>query len=343
MLEIIRSLLLPQAMRYLRLSYTCVFYINLFILVTGQVFALKDIWIIGDDFIHDIFGALPTLKLEAKSAKTPQPYLYDNYNVYCFTANPLSDVRNVMTRLVNSFVKALNDATKIPRLVLIVPDEDLFAFIGNETENMRLTCEFVFNWILTQFSRAIEAKKDEFSRRKPGALTVGEPKFIWIKMIKHDLNCAGIECLHHQFNLAMEDCLADRNHHYIMDVSHTLDDASWFDNRGNLNGRGKSHFWRKVDGLIEQFDKQSISLKPIKADSFRSVHRSGHHHMSTSSRSTFLPRIRRHSSVRFRRRGCGRGRGNSFNVHLNCRFFQTPSKQQPRMLHSQPVDDHHEY
>ena len=80
-----------------------------FVFISGLIDAIKDLWIIGDKFIHGTFHTLQKIQRENKLAKRREFYIYEEYNVCCFTANPLSNVHNTAARILNSLIKALND------------------------------------------------------------------------------------------------------------------------------------------------------------------------------------------------------------------------------------------
>ena len=61
----------------------------------------------------------------------------------------------------------------------------------------------------------------------------------------------------------MEDNITGLEGHFIASINRAMNDASLFDDRNNLTSAGKSTFWCTLDGLIEQFDKKQISLKPL--------------------------------------------------------------------------------
>ena len=100
------------------------------LLAAGVVMAIKDTWFVGDQFINDTFHAFPAMYNESKLAKTRKPYLYDYYNVKCFSTNLLSTVRNILAHLVNALIKALNNNDKIPRFIIVVPDSDIICSIN---------------------------------------------------------------------------------------------------------------------------------------------------------------------------------------------------------------------
>ena len=94
------------------------------------------------------------LTRQQRTPKNRLPYIYDMYNIRCFTANPLSEVRNVAARLVNALIKALNDAEKLPKMVLILPDWDLLRFVNYTDRNAEVVLEEMLNWIINNMKRA---------------------------------------------------------------------------------------------------------------------------------------------------------------------------------------------
>ena len=249
------------------LSFSCVYH---FFNAETVVTAWKDAWIIGDEFVHEIYHALQQMNTESRVAKTSPPYLYDMYNVRCFTANPLSEIKNVATRLVNTLIKALNGSEKLPRIILIAPDWDLIRFINHDGAAAEIIFKEVINWIITNMKCAMESKKDFLLKKKAGAVAEGEPKTIWIKMINRFGNelhtTLSIKALSNKgkFNRVLEDALADQSGHYVMDVNVAVNEGCYFTVDSQLNAAGRIKYWREVNEQVKLFDFRKLSLKPLK-------------------------------------------------------------------------------
>ena len=171
-----------------------------------------------------------------------------------------------MTKIVNSLVKALNDAVLLPRIILVIPDDDLLHEIGKlrvGTEAM-IIIEKVVSWVMTEMEHAIQSKKEELRKKKPGSITTGEPKVIWIKMIKRYNACNNLMQVRNTYNEIVEKCLLNKTGHYIMDVIDKMTDQSYFlpQTPYSLTNDGKARYWREVDFQLENFDDQKLSLKP---------------------------------------------------------------------------------
>ena len=230
---------------------------------------MNNLWLIGDIFLNEIFHALPQIKNEARSAKSGEiPYIYDYYNISCFTPNPQTLVKNVLARMVNCFIKALNDTVVLPRMVIFLPDWDLIRFMKKgvtDEEEVQEKMRKGTKWVVTQVIRVLEIKKDDMKIKKPGAVASSEPKVLWIKMFNRvNGNGHGSTLSWKAFyNNILEDSLTGKQNMFIGDVNKAMMDASLFDRNNRLNGFGRVRFWSEIDKLVERFDKKVFSLKPV--------------------------------------------------------------------------------
>ena len=151
--------------------------------LTGDVKSINNLWLIRDQFLNDIFHALPSLHHSAQASKQQIPFVYDFYNVMCYTPNPNSLIKNVLARLANCLIKVLNDSLKMPRIIIVIPDVDILKFIAAKfgLESIKSMISAASSWVINQFQHAIEAKKE--GRRKIGAIIGSEPKIVWVKAL----------------------------------------------------------------------------------------------------------------------------------------------------------------
>ena len=59
-------------------------------MLTDNIEALKDCWLVGDEFLMRQFAGFQALKTSASIKKIRYPYLYEHYNIRCYYQNPLS-------------------------------------------------------------------------------------------------------------------------------------------------------------------------------------------------------------------------------------------------------------
>ena len=154
--------------------------------ISGTVAALRDLWIIGDKFLFDIFPTLPELKSQAVDTGNEvkaKLYFYEYFNVFCFTANPLSINNSPLARIYNSLLKGLNESVKLPRVVMFVLDGDLIESIDYHTSGKSHVIDSSWQWLVSNVEKAIAVKKEELKDKQPGLIAVNEPKTLWVKMI----------------------------------------------------------------------------------------------------------------------------------------------------------------
>ena len=238
--------------------------LHLFILIVAKILAWKDFWIVGDDFAWKIYDALQRLHTEAATARSAVPYIYEFYNVECYTVNREALCNNVMANLINAVLKGLNDKILLPLFILVVPDYDLVKYFNHFVFGVSLIAGKCLNYVINEIDRAIESRKDALRRRKPGAVSAAEPKVIWVKMInRYFLNDSRCMEVRGKFNRCLENILANKRNHYIIDVSKHVYFSDMFYPNGDLNPKGKTEFWSQVDAQLEAFDKQKLSLRPV--------------------------------------------------------------------------------
>ena len=220
-----------------------------------------------------MFHTLPVLKNEARTARKDVPYIYEYYNISCFTPNLQTLLHNTLARMVNCLVKAYNDATTLPRLILMIPDWDIIRFVHKyikseniyEDAEIELAIKKALQLLVNQLDRATDTEKDNMVRKKPGLVVSHQPRFIWLKMINR-VNGNGkgnILSFRPVFNADLENILSDRTtDHLIADLSQAMMDASLFDRHNNLNAFGRVKFWEELDKLLEKYDKRAVHLKP---------------------------------------------------------------------------------
>ena len=260
------------------------------------------------------------MKRRATAAKTPLPYIYDYFNVSCFTSSPNSLTTDILTRIMNCFIKALNDALKLPRLVVVIQDWDLLQFVNYFTKGVRAVNNEAVKWVINHMIRAVDAKIDNLVCSKPGSIIYNEPKFIWIKMM-HRLNATcPVLAFNTNFNDVLENTLAGKSNHFLMDVDAAMSDTSMFDIRNfHLNDYGGPEFWLKVDKQIEKFEKKRISLRPA-AHTISSTTQPDKygHTISESARfkSTHSPRHHRRPRHRTYHRGDSQPKSDYNNSHF---------------------------
>ena len=144
------------------------------------------------------------MKAYAVRAGKQLPFIYDHYNIQCKVPDIASKMRNSLGRMVNCLIEALNEKDRIPRLIILIPDWDIVKDINHYKFGISFMLGRSMNGLCQEFEKLLEIKVEELYKRKKGAIVAGEPKFIWVKMVKRPVKTEEMRT-RHKFNDAMND------------------------------------------------------------------------------------------------------------------------------------------
>ena len=88
---------------------------------------------------------------------------------------------------------------------------------------------------MNQIDRAIEIGKDHLQSKNMGSIAANEPRIVWIKGLGQLLS-ADEARIKFKFNSELEEILATKKQHYIMDVQRALSNVMDFNHFGTLTG-----------------------------------------------------------------------------------------------------------
>ena len=239
------------------------------LIIADNVKALKDCWLIGDNFLADIFPTLQRIKSDTPIKQKQAPYIYDYYNIFSWTS-PLSDERSTPARILNSFTEGLNKIHRLPKYVLVLSDKDILDGL-QYNKNLSSNIEYQLSWLVQNISKLITRRCDDLKDKRPGALTTSfEPMVVWVKCINrpdratNDDQYIKAANMSKVFNHILEETICCENYMYILDIE-SLDDtqSSYFKTNGRLADSGKEQYWKELDFKMKKFDRRQMDLKPI--------------------------------------------------------------------------------
>ena len=231
--------------------------------------AVKDVWIVGDQFLKNHYHAFPMMRDKAIQAKNQPPYLFRYYNMKPYYSTSLTSKNNAFLRFEETVDEALEECDKLPRFIVIIIDKDLLesacSVLNNYVppEEMDPGIEKIIKWMTSYVDRSVSLLKTDMYHKKPGSATAAEPKYIWLKMLprKHQhVNKA--EFFRYRFNEILENRIASKTSNYILDVGYIVKHDS-FNKDAYLRADDTIEFWNKVDKQLEKFDKKKIGLIPV--------------------------------------------------------------------------------
>ena len=152
-------------------------------LILGTITAIQDAWLVGDNFLREMYSTFTDKRTLATINRHRPPYLYEFYNVFGYFQNKQIMLTGVI-RIFNSLVEGLNARIKLPKYVILIIDRHMI----KQTAVLDPTDRYVYDTYLKFLIKHMEnyCKRKEMSRsdKKPGSVLSGNPKFVWVKMLK---------------------------------------------------------------------------------------------------------------------------------------------------------------
>ena len=107
-------------------------------------------------FVNKTYSMLPEFDEKAVAVKTDRPFVYQYYNVKCYTANPHTKTSEVPARIINSVIKAMNDRNRLPRILVIIPDWDVVKYVNYFNFGFREIAEAIVEWMAASVTKSID-------------------------------------------------------------------------------------------------------------------------------------------------------------------------------------------
>ena len=154
-----------------------------------------------------------------------------------------------------------------------MPDRDILMSLIDKYIEPSFVMGSTLHYMIKQVDIFIARRIQDVQEKKPGALTQGHLKVIWICMIRRlyagrTTKQQRVVALRGKFNLILEERLLDGNAdtHRIMSIKVGLEG---FDQSGNLTSSGKEDMWKEINRGMKKYDIKLLPRQPGK-DRFRS-------------------------------------------------------------------------
>ena len=210
-------------------------------LFIGFVPAYENIWILGDSFMAQTYGR------HFQQNESREFFMKQNFNVFMYDRFNLESGSNILSRLRNSLIDAMNDRIILPKLIIIVPDYDIVRELKHERYGISMALGKILDHIVNEMKRLIEARKDQLG---PKSKKFGYPHVLWIEPPLHK-NFTKND-YRRKFNENLESILKLHT-----GVSYLKLKDRWDYKRDQLSvgnkitGEGLNCYWEAIDGAIK--------------------------------------------------------------------------------------------
>ena len=161
----------------------------------------------------------------------------------------------------NSLITAFNENARqpMPRLILIVIEEEFFRMINHIDYGVSLMIGKCLEWMISTIERIVRVRKIDVFHQRKGAVIYFEPKIVWLKMMEIEPQNNSMKgVLVKKFNSILEQCLARSEIRFMM--RNIRYHRNLFDHNQRLTHEGRIEFWRHVSETIKEFDAQKEEL-----------------------------------------------------------------------------------
>ena len=166
-------------------------------------------------------------------------------------ASKLSTDKIPMSRLRNSLVKAINERDKLPKLIIVLLDNEWLGYVDIIDRSLK--------WFIAKLDRYIRTRKEMLPSR---CLKDDQPYFIIVKQtpIRNWLDPARIyRDDWRDINTALESTLANYHNFLAINLNAILPtDDAYFTARADLTARGQSVYWDYLNTKIRDLEANNM-------------------------------------------------------------------------------------
>ena len=189
--------------------------------------------------------------------------------------------RNILSRLYNALVDGINRYNQLPRIIVIILDDDFTKMTSNYDNT-----EELFGWIIGQICLLMYSRKNEmisFASRPD------EPKLLMVKPLprSESQDTKGnnpYRNLRRVFNRSVDNIISRYDETYVVNMDEIRPESfDLFDISGNkLNLKGIQKFWSGINRAVQRLDRgrmrlfkmvfREMQMKPRKYRSLNNKH-----------------------------------------------------------------------
>ena len=173
-------------------------------------------------------------------------FIKKHYETHIFAKSSLYG-GNMIGRIRNELVHAVNSQALLPRVIVIIPDNDILTSIPYKGMGISDAYDHVIHWLADEFNKIIEVKKDTLHFR---AIKHEFPAFIWMAPPQN----MGFEDneFRAKFTRSLKNVLTVLDNHTMLKLKKiwSFDEPTLFA-ENKFTKRGFRCYWYSVDSAIE--------------------------------------------------------------------------------------------
>ena len=195
-----------------------------------------------------------------RSKSEYEAYVKENYEMSGFMAGELELDNCPVSRLRNNILMAIEKQPILPKLIVIVPDDDILEYIANKNDMSSYSIGRVLHWLMQQINKAISSELEYLPTK---AKLDGFPHTIFIEAPTH-IKFRNNE-LREKFNTCMRNMAKLVENTSVLALKKIWDanDIANVAENKNLTVHGHKQYWEAVDRTVKYADSTFIAKKEV--------------------------------------------------------------------------------
>ena len=214
----------------------------------------ETVWFIGDEFAAHSFEHY----FQSRDHTEYSGYTKENFNTIGFMSSKyVSCNQNLLSWLQNALAKAIQDEILLPKLVIVVIDDDMIKYFDFDGCGITKSMSQLVHTLMTDYDRYVSAQKDYLPKK---AKRPGYPHFIWIEVPLHENFANNNDRI--KFNKAVRDMSMLHDSTTSLKLKKVWDPSNknlYMANARRFTNEGLSTYWHAIDSTIKFAD--TILLK----------------------------------------------------------------------------------
>ena len=169
-----------------------------------------------------------------------------NYEIRIFSTNRFtSHIPSMLTRVRNQLATAVEKYTLMPKMILIILDEDLIQYLRAKEVLSNYSMEKTLSWLMRQLTRIVDSYKESWPRK---SVKDSFPQFIWIAS-PYNVHFPNNEN-RARFNSALEYSAKSYEYHNVFRLKKVWDEEDrtlYLKDQRRFTNVGLKTYWEAID------------------------------------------------------------------------------------------------
>ena len=212
--------------------------------VTEKVKGIDKLWFVGDDWMSETYR--PYFKKSKAVFHCKQMF---EISKFCNTRLN-SNNRNVVSRILNTFISAINEVGVFPKFIVFVLDDELITAIDYDGYGVSTMFGSLLEWLI----KKVNATIDKLKKKLPAKLIKEDfPQIYWSPALMHKRFGDKNNTLRHKYNLCLDSIIKLYPNMRVIRYKNfwAFSDDTLMHENGQFSATGKSIFWKSIDDSLK--------------------------------------------------------------------------------------------